>query len=133
MLCASGLGVERVSSVGVPREAVLYYHTPPGWLAFIERAYRMAEELPPVDSAAVFAPGARETFSHGEPDRSLYEIFGFSSGGRWELLRGYLGVMPLGARIKAWGKLRKHGALRGGKDTLRLLLPNWLVRKFSER
>ncbi len=115
------------------REAVLYYHTPPGWLAFIERAYRLAEELPPVDGAAMFAAGAREAFSHVEPDRSLYEIFGFSPGNQWNLLRGYLGVMPLGERLKTWGKLQQHHALRGGKDAVRLLLPNWLVRKFSDR
>lgn len=115
------------------REAVLYYHTPPGWLAFIERAYRAAEELPPVDSAAMFAPDARETLSHGEPDRSLYEIFGFSGDDKWVLMRDYLGVLPLMARVHAWAKLRRHGALRGNKDAFRLLLPNWLVRRLSDR
>lgn len=115
------------------REAVLNYHTPPGWLAFIERAYRLAEELPPIDSATMFASDAREAFSHGEPDRSLYEIFGFSGEGKWALMRGYLGVLPLGARISTWFKLRRHGALRGNREALRLLLPDWLVRRLSDR
>ncbi len=114
-------------------ESVLHYHTPPSWMSFVERAYALAEELPPVDSASVFAADARETFQHGEPDRSLYEIFGFSSSKPDDLMKGVLGILPLGERIGAWSALRKSRAFANGKDAFRALLPNWLVRRLSDR
>jgi len=115
------------------RASVLHYHTPPDWMGFIEQAYAMAETLPPVDSAAVFAPDAREAFSHGEPDRSLYEIFGFSDGRQEDMLKGVIGILPLGERLKVWWELRKAGAFSSGKESIRLLLPNWLVRRLADR
>ena len=114
-------------------ESVLHYHTPPSWMNFIERAYALAEELPPVDSAGVFAAGAREIFQHSEPDRSLSEIFGFSSSKPDDLMKGVLGILPLGERIRAWSALRKSRAFANGKDAFRALLPNWLVRRLSDR
>ena len=114
-------------------ESVLHYHTPPSWMSFIERAYALAEELPPVDSARVFAADAREILQHGEPDRSLYEIFGFSSSKPDDLMKGVLGILPLGERIKAWSALRKSRAFAGGKDAFRALLSNWLVRRLSDK
>ena len=114
-------------------ESVLHFHTPPSWMSFIERAYALAEDLPPVDSASVFAANAREVFQHGEPDRSLYEIFGFSSSKPDDVMKGVLGILPLGTRIKVWSGLRKSGAFASGKEAFRALLPNWLVRRFSDR
>jgi hypothetical protein len=66
-------------SVKQARESVLHFHTPPSWLTFIERAYSLAEQLPPIDPAAHFAASDIEIFSHREPDRSMYEVFGFNS------------------------------------------------------
>lgn len=121
----------RVAKGREAREAVLHYHTPPGWLTFIERAYALAEQVSPVDSERRFGVGEREVFSHGEPDRSLYEIFGFADEDPEHLLRGFMGVLPFGERLKAWLRLRRHGGLRGAKDALRLMIPDWLARRLS--
>ena len=115
------------------REAVLHYHTPPSWLTFIERAYSLAEELPPIDPAAHFAAADVEVFSHGEPDRSMYEVFGFNRESPARMLRWYLGVMPLGDRLKTWLKILRAGAFSNAREAMRLLAPNWMVRRFCDR
>lgn len=115
------------------RDAVLHYHTPPSWNAFIERAYRLAEHLPPKDPMTHFAADAREVFSHGEPDRSLYEVFGLPQDERLSLLKWNLGLLPTAERLKAWSKLRRAGAFANWKHAFRALLPNWLVRRLSDR
>ncbi len=115
------------------RDAVLYYHTPPSWLNFIERAYSLAEQLPPTDPVAHFAPGEVEVFSHGEPDRSMYEVFGFNRESPVRMLRWYLGLMPLEQRLSAWLKIQHAGAFDSPREALRLLAPNWLVRRLSDR
>ena len=115
------------------RDAVLHYHTPPSWLTFIERAYSLAEQLPPINPAAHFASGDVEVFSHGEPDRSMYEVFGFNRESPVRMLRWYLGVMPLGERLKTWLTIQRAGAFDSSREALRLLLPNWMVRRFSDR
>lgn len=115
------------------RDAVLHYHTPPSWLTFIERAYSLAEQLPPKNPAAHFAPGDVEIFSHGEPDRSMYEVFGFNRESPVRMLRWYLGLMPLEERLKAWLKILRAGAFDNSREAMRLLMPNWLVRRLSDR
>lgn len=115
------------------RESVLHYHTPPSWLTFIERAYSLAEQLPPTDPSKHFAPVDVEVFSHGEPDRSMYEVFGFSHDKPEQVLRWYLGLMPVGERIKSWLKIQRAGGFGSARDAFRSLLPNWLVRRMSDR
>ncbi len=115
------------------RESVLYYHTPPSWLSFIERAYRLAEELPPIDPQKHFAPDAIETYSDGEPDRRIYEIFGYNEDDPVRVLRWYVGLLPFGERMKLWSTLRKHGAYDSWKQALRLMAPNWLIRQLFSR
>jgi hypothetical protein len=115
------------------RDAVLHYHTPPSWNAFIESAYALAEQLPPKDPSTHFAADAREEFSHGEPDRSLYEVFGLPQDERLSLQKWTLGLLPFVERVKVWRALRKAQVFASGKDVFRALLPNWLVRRFSDR
>lgn len=115
------------------RESVLHYHTPPSWLTFIERAYSLAEQLPPTDPSKHFAANDTEVFSHGEPDRSMYEVFGFSRETPVRMLRWYLGLMPLGERLKAWLIIQHAGAFDSAREALRMLIPNWLVRRMSDR
>ena len=115
------------------RDAVLHYHTPPSWLTFIERAYSLAEQLPPTNPAAHFSSSDIEVFSHGEPDRSMYEVFGFNRESPARMLRWYLGVMPLGDRLKTWLKILRAGAFSNAREAMRLLAPNWMVRRFSDR
>lgn len=123
----------RVAKAEEARLSVLEKHTAPGWLAYIERAYRLAEDLLPVDPVGHCAPSPAEGFSHGEPDRSLYDVFGFPEDRTVRLLRSVIGLMPMGERLRTWRKLRDYGALDGWKDGVRLLLPNWLVRRLSDR
>ncbi|MEQ1781156.1 MAG: glycosyl transferase family 1 [Hyphomonadaceae bacterium] len=115
------------------RDAVQHYHTPPSWLTFIERAYSLAEQLPPIDPSAHFAPGDVEVFSHGEPDRSMYEVFGLNRESPVRMLRWYLGVMPVGDRFGTWLKILRAGAFNNAREAMRLLAPNWMVRRYSDR
>lgn len=115
------------------RDAVLHYHTPPSWMSFIERAYALAISLPPKDPAAHFSASDTEVFSHSEPDRSMYDVFGFSREEPVRMMRWYLGLLPTGERLRVWNRLRKARAFDGAKDAARLLLPNWLVRRLSDR
>ena len=112
---------------------MLHYHTPPSWLSFIERAYSLAEQLPPINAAAHFAPGDIEIFSHAEPDRSMYEVFGFNRESPDRMLRWYLGLMPLEERLKSWLKVQRAGAFDNSREAFRLLMPNWFVRRLSDR
>lgn len=123
----------RAAKAEEARQSVLDKHTAPGWLAYIERAYRLAEDLLPVDPVSHCAPSPLEEFSHGEPDRSLYEVFGFSDDTSVRLLRTVIGLMPTGERLRTWSKLKRDGGLDGWKDGVRLLLPNWLVRRLSDK
>ncbi len=115
------------------RESVLHFHTPPSWLTFIERAYSLAEQLPPIDPAAHFAASDIEIFSHREPDRSMYEVFGFNSESTVRVLRWYLGLMPFEQRLAAWLNIQRAGGFDNAREAIRLLLPNWLVRRLSDR
>jgi hypothetical protein len=112
-------------------ESVLYYHTPPSWLTFIEAAYAKAAELAPLDSKSVFPPNVVETFSHGEPDRRMYDVFGFADSN--DLLKAYPGLMPMPQRIELLARLRREGVVKGLGETLRMLAPEWIVRRLKDR
>lgn len=114
------------------RLAVLHYHTPPSWLDFIERAYKRAVELPPVDPRARLAALADETFSNGEPDCRLYEVFGYNEDDPNKVLKQYLGLLPFAERTKLWRKLRSADAFKNPREAVRGLLPDWVVRLLKD-
>jgi hypothetical protein len=123
----------RAAKAEEARQSVLAHHTAPGWLGFLENAYRLAETIAPVDPKDVFPAERIDTFSHGEPDRSLYDVFGFDGVEPVKLLRGLVGILPLGERLVVWKKLLDSRAFWHPKDAVRLLLPTWLVRRLSPR
>lgn len=108
------------------RLSVLHYHTPPSWLDFVERAYALAMELPPIDPEQQLTNSADETFFEGEPDRRLYEIFGYA-GSPATLAKQYLGLLPIAARLRFWRELADSGAFETPLQAGRALLPDWLV------
>lgn len=115
------------------RLAVLHYHTPPSWMDFIERAYKMAVELPPIDPIAHLAGMADETYSNGEPDCRLYDVFGYNEDDPRRTLKQYLGIMPQEERMALWRELKAADAFNSPKEMLRGLLPDWLVRTLRDR
>jgi hypothetical protein len=115
------------------REAVLHYHTPPSWMNFIEKAYALAAALPPIDPLAQLAGMPNETFSNGEPDRSLYDVFGYDPDNPAKLIRNYLGLLPRAQRVALWRDLRREGGFATTRDAVRGLMPDWLVRTLKDR
>lgn len=115
------------------REAVLYYHTPPSWMNFIEKAYALAAALPPIDPSAQLAGMPNESFSNGEPDRRLFEVFGYTPEDPALMIKHYLGLLPFRQRMALWRDLRRAGAFRDARDAARGLIPTWLVRAAKER
>lgn len=108
------------------RQSVLHYHTPPSWLDFVERAYALAMQLPPINPEQQLANSADEKFFEGEPDRRLYEIFGYA-GSPTAVAKQYLGLLPNAARLREWRKLSDAGAFETPLEAARALLPDWLV------
>jgi hypothetical protein len=115
------------------RKSVLHYHTPPSWMDFIEQAYKLAVELPPVDPLAHLAAQRDETFENGEPDCRLYDVFGYNEDDPARTLKQYLGLMPQEERLTLWSELKAAHAFNGPKEMLRGLLPDWLVRTLRDR
>jgi hypothetical protein len=114
------------------RKAVLHYHTPPSWLDFIEQAYKRAVELPPIDPKVQLARMPTETFSNSEPDRRMYEVFGYNEDNPNKVLKQHLGVLPMEERLSLWRKLRRAGAFGNLRESFRGLLPDWLVRSIKD-
>lgn len=115
------------------RQAVLHYHTPPSWLDFIEQAYRLAVQLPPIDPKAQLAGMADESYSSGEPDRRLYDVFGYSDDDPRLVLKHYLGRFPLRERLTLWRELRAAGGVfQNTREIVRGLLPDWVVRALRD-
>lgn len=75
---------------------------------------------------------ADETFSNGEPDCRLYEVFGYNEDDPNKVLKQYLGLLPLAERIKLWRKLRGAGAFKNAREAVRGLVPDWLVRLLKD-
>ncbi len=115
------------------RQAVLHYHTPPSWLNFIEQAYKLAVELAPIKPDAQLAGMADETFSLGEPDRRLHEVFGYDQRDTKKVLKHYLGLLPFRERMQFWRELRQANAFDSLRDMARGLLPDWLVRQLRDQ
>jgi hypothetical protein len=107
------------------QDDVLKMHTPPSWMNYLEPAYALAQTLPPVDANAVLSAHAQEAFSHGEPDRRLYEVFGVDRS--WSLLAAYAPLLPLTERLAFVAKLRRDGVV-SAREAARALIPEWLVR-----
>jgi hypothetical protein len=107
------------------QQDVLRMHTPPSWMTFLEPAYKLAETLPPVDTDAVLAGATEERFSHGEPDRRLYEVFGTDRS--WSLLAAYAPLLPLADRFAFVWELKRERVVDAG-EAARALIPEWAVR-----
>lgn len=114
------------------RKSVLHYHTPPDWLDFIERAYDLALSLPPINPAIHLAGMPDESFSNGEPDCRLHEVFGYDQRETRKVLKAHVGVMPTAERLHFWNELREAGAFDSGREMLRALLPDWVVRAIKD-
>lgn len=110
------------------RQAVLHYHTAPGWLHLVERAYTLAVGLAPINPDLRLALMPGENFSRGEPDDSLYKIFGYAPMDPNAVAKIYLGQFPLRERLALWPSLCAAGQLPGLYPKLRALLPDWLAR-----
>ncbi|HVY84685.1 MAG TPA: hypothetical protein VG943_06105 [Caulobacterales bacterium] len=114
------------------RLSVLHYHTPPSWLDFIEKAYALAAELPPIDTANYFGADDIETFAEGEPDRSLFEVFGYTEENPLNTAKTYLGRLPAPERLALWREAQKAGVFESRGEMLRALTPDWLRYKIKE-
>jgi hypothetical protein len=115
------------------RQSVLAHHTAPGWLGFLESAYQLVETTAPIDPDRVFPAGDTDTFSDGEPDRSLYQVFGFDGEPPVRLLRAMPGLLPAPERIDVWRRLLRGGGFWNSMDAIRLLFPTWLLRRLKPR
>jgi Glycosyl transferases group 1 len=115
------------------RLSVLDHHTAPGWNRFLENAYALAETVAPVDPSTVFTDTETDTFSHGEPDRSLYQVFGFGEEPTVRLLRGVAGMLPARERAGVWLQLLHWRGFDGLRDAIRLMFPTWLLRRLLSR
>jgi hypothetical protein len=115
------------------RQSVLAHHTMPGWAGFLEKAYQFVEAITPVQPASVFPHDQTDTFSHGEPDRSLYNVFGFGGEASARLLRGIAGLLPVAERSAVWTRLLRERGFWDRKDAVRLLFPTWLLRRLQPR
>lgn len=122
----------RERSGAAAREAVEKLHRPPGWLDLLEAALARLESVPLLDAKELLANAPVERPHLGEPDSRLNELFGIEYG-ELDLARGYLGVMPLRDRLRYWNGLRKAGMFEDAKESIRLLLPEWVVRRLKDR
>jgi len=123
----------RAAKAAEARQSVLDHHTAPGWLAFLEHAYGLAETIAPVDPSSVFPESQTDTFSHGEPDQSLYQVFGFGEKGSIGHKRGIAGMLPARERIGVWLELLRGHGFESVKDAVRLMFPTWLLRRLQPR
>ncbi len=115
------------------RQSVLAHHTATGWAGFLESAYQLAETIAPVEPSRVFPPEQTDTFSHGEPDQSLYNVFGFDGEEPTRLRRGIAGLLPVAERSAVWMRLLRERGFWDRKDAVRLLFPTWLLRRLQQR
>jgi hypothetical protein len=115
------------------RRSVLAHHTAPGWAGFLEQAYQLAETIAPVEPSRVFSSDQTDTFSHGEPDQSLYGVFGFGVEEPVRLLRGIAGLLPVAERSAVWTRLLRERGFLDIKDAVRLIFPTWLLRRLRPR
>ena len=123
----------RIAKGEEARQSVLAHHTVPGWAGFLEKAYQFAETTTPVQPASVFPHDQTDAFSHGEPDQSLYDVFGFSDEAPAQLLRGIAGLLPIAERSAVWTRLLRDRGFWDSKDAVRLLFPTWLLRRLQTR
>ncbi|HWA00954.1 MAG TPA: hypothetical protein VG841_11640 [Caulobacterales bacterium] len=114
------------------RLSVLHYHTPPSWLDFIERAYELAAQLPPIKTDGYFGPEETENFAEGEPDRSLFEVFGYAQENPLRTAKAYLGRLPAGERLRTWREAMRAGVFDSRGEALRALAPDWLRNMIKE-
>ena len=125
----------RRSVAEASHEAVVSQHTPPGWLAFLERVYDRVRDLPPPDPRTFTERQDLETPYLGEPDRRHHSIVG-SSLSTDAITRSFMGMVPARDRYAVWRKLNANGYFKGKKAFHKygpLLLPEWLKRSILDR
>lgn len=108
------------------RIAVARDHNMPGWHRWLEAVYARALELPALDNRAMLE--GIEAPSFGEPDWRHEDIF----GGDWptaQVVKSYMGTLPLHQRVAHWRELRAAGAFASWKSAAsHVVLPEWLKR-----
>ena len=108
------------------RDAVAREHNNPGWMRWLEGVYARALQLPALDNTAMLE--GVEAPSFGEPDWRHEDIF----GGDWpttQVVKSYMGLLPLGQRIAHWKELRETGVFASKLSAAsHVFLPEWLKR-----
>lgn len=116
-------------------DAVESQHTPPGWLAFLERVYARALELPLPDPRTFTDRRDLETPFLGEPDRRHHDIVG-SNFSTANITKGFMGMVPFRERYAVWRKLRSEGHYKSDspvRSLVPLVAPEWLKRRVTDR
>jgi hypothetical protein len=110
--------------------AVAREHNTPGWMRWLEAVYARALELPLLDNRVMLE--AVEQPSFGEPDWRHEDIF----GGNWpvaQVVKSYMGMLPLHQRVAHWAELRSKGVFPNMKSALaHVFLPEWLKRRTKD-
>ena len=109
--------------------AVAGKHAPPSWLTYLNRVFDAAAALPPVQPATILSAGD-ETPAFGEPDCRHEDMFR-SSYPMSEVIKGYLGMMPLGTRLRSWNELRRSNAFSSWIEAASSLPPEWMKRRLK--
>jgi hypothetical protein len=112
------------------REAIHRYHTPPGWLDFLEALYEKAAELTPNKADAIL-PEHFEQSHFGEPDCRHHDILGDGFDPRM-MMKSYIGMAGLSDRLSLWKEIRRSGAFATLREAARFLMPEWAVRRFKD-
>ncbi len=115
-------------------DAVESQHTPPGWLAYLERVYAKALELPPPEPRVFTERKDLETPHLGEPDRRHHSIVS-SNFSTADITKGFIGMLPLRERYAFWKELMAEGKFDGEprfKSLIPLAVPEWLKRRVCD-
>jgi hypothetical protein len=124
---------EKREAIGkAAQEGAAAWHRPPGWMGLLEALYARALANPPLDTEAFLKAAPPEKLNFGPPDSLHEEIFGGDYPTR-EVVKGYLGVLPFGERLKQWNALRQQGAWRTLKGAAPYMLPEWVKRRIKDR
>ena len=112
------------------RRAMGEFHEPAGWHPHLEAAFRHAMDLP-MRTGEWNATGEDiECPNLGPPDSVHEDIVGSKYPGA-EIEMVYMGALPFRQRIAHWRAMRKRGDIRGIPTSVRLLIPEWIKRRFK--
>ena len=108
------------------RDAVVSMHTPPGWLNYLNQIFDCAAALPPIQPSSIFGE-LIESPAFGEPDCRHEDMFR-STFPMNQVIRGYLGVLPLRQRLRSWNDLRRKQTFQTTIQAASALAPEWIKR-----